>query len=1003
MRFIFSLALGLLILLCAPIAFGEVPVIYITDSNVQMDISGRIQVNRESPKALWPWEVNGSWQNYSVEPVRWAGSDNRVRWFRFRVENRSGDSTSLVLSVNNIFINKVDVFVQNQRGQLVNVWHTGIDRGLSSKFYPSSGWDFPIFTRNHEYNTIYVRLISNLDTQFNFGLVDVKKFNFQDTADKVINGITVGIMLIVFISSLVFFIFLRERRYLYYTVLALSVTACIWISGSYLTLISRFFSGNPDLVRNYVCAGLLALAGFSGSVFTFLPYFRKAFFRYYQNVFTVLGLAGVPLVWFLPEKAGFFYMLSCYAVTAAIGGFFIYRALRDQNYIHLCYVFVAELFLAGVSVPNMALLGYLGFEAETHRYFCMISSVLGIMVSISMGYWAYYERTRGEEASIRAAENSNRLNQFLNHSTSGIFIMSWTGRIQEVNPAFVALVGNPKSDGSDGRNFCSFSSLCCEPDVFDDFFARLVSKVNTVLDGMQNDSVPSVSDVRNLNIRGREGKPVPVKLTLTFLPTYDLRRCLNSRGQVSNSMYQFIGEFSDMSQDENYLSQLRFLENNDPVTGAYNRKYFMEVLNQELGQEGANKGVLCFIRIQNLNYINDVSGHTYGDEILRRIAECLKSDIRPEFDVFRLNGNEFAVLMRSCSARDALEYAKEWRRELISLRLNVAGNMHVITMNMGLVLIDTARGNISALLSCANAACRIAMDMGPNTCHLFISDSAINRLPVYTETVSLVTRIHQALDSGSIFAVRQKILNMRYRNRKCYELFARIIGDRRDVIEPSSFVTRCYGFNIMSRIDSWMLESLNRIYRDNPERFKDIDVVFVNISSETICDQDFVSRLRNLLNNNLALTRVICFEIDEDDVSHHLDSVLSFMNSFRNSCLGFALDNFGKSGCLGYMLKLLPISYIKFHPDFTRNISRDESNLIIIRSLIQMARGLHMHTMVSQIESEEDFRIFRELGVDFCQGCYISPPSPVSQDLPATEAQNDVPEECPEVGAVRKA
>ena len=59
-----------------------------------------------------------------------------------------------------------------------------------------------------------------------------------------------------------------------------------------------------------------------------------------------------------------------------------------------------------------------------------------------------------------------------------------------------------------------------------------------------------------------------------------------------------------------------------------------------------------------------------------------------------------------------------------------------------------------------------------------------------------------------------------------------------------------------------------------------------------------------------------------------------------------------------------------------------------------------MHTMVSQIENEDDFRIFEELEVDFCQGCYICPPSPVSQDYQVSEAQNDVPEEC---GAVRKA
>ena len=112
MRFIFSLALGLIMLLCSSAAFsggsGDIPVIRVNDSNIQLDISGSIQVNRTSPKAQWPWEVSGAWDSYSVEPVKWVGNDSsRVRWFRFRVENRSGDSASMVLSVSNIFIKKV--------------------------------------------------------------------------------------------------------------------------------------------------------------------------------------------------------------------------------------------------------------------------------------------------------------------------------------------------------------------------------------------------------------------------------------------------------------------------------------------------------------------------------------------------------------------------------------------------------------------------------------------------------------------------------------------------------------------------------------------------------------------------------------------------------------------------------------------------------------------------------------------------------------------------------
>jgi diguanylate cyclase (GGDEF)-like protein len=100
----------------------------------------------------------------------------------------------------------------------------------------------------------------------------------------------------------------------------------------------------------------------------------------------------------------------------------------------------------------------------------------------------------------------------------------------------------------------------------------------------------------------------------------------------------------------------------DNLTGLLGHRAFHEALGDALGGDETTQFTLATIDIDDFKLVNDSHGHPVGDEALCRVAEALRSNVRSEDRVFRVGGEEFAVLMPGLSATDALPVAERLRK-----------------------------------------------------------------------------------------------------------------------------------------------------------------------------------------------------------------------------------------------------------------------------------------------------------------------------------------------------
>ncbi len=123
----------------------------------------------------------------------------------------------------------------------------------------------------------------------------------------------------------------------------------------------------------------------------------------------------------------------------------------------------------------------------------------------------------------------------------------------------------------------------------------------------------------------------------------------------------------------------------DELTGAYNRRFFVEELEQAIGtarREGVPFALMQF-DLDDFKLVNDTYGHQFGDEVLQTISALCRQNAR-QSDVFaRMGGEEFAFLLRAMAQDDALRFAERIRLAIGALPLTAHGQQLRVTISAG--------------------------------------------------------------------------------------------------------------------------------------------------------------------------------------------------------------------------------------------------------------------------------------------------------------------------------
>ncbi len=172
----------------------------------------------------------------------------------------------------------------------------------------------------------------------------------------------------------------------------------------------------------------------------------------------------------------------------------------------------------------------------------------------------------------------------------------------------------------------------------------------------------------------------------------------------------------DITNRRRLEDELRKLATTDSLTGASNRRHFIECAEAELkrSKRYGSQMAVFMLDIDHFKVINDTHGHNSGDEVLKRLVDCCRQELRGS-DIFgRFGGEEFAAVLVETNQSDAQRTCERLRRQIAGLRVSPAADRISITASIGLTMHMAGDISIDSLLKRADAALYQAKKTGRN-------------------------------------------------------------------------------------------------------------------------------------------------------------------------------------------------------------------------------------------------------------------------------------------------
>lgn len=179
---------------------------------------------------------------------------------------------------------------------------------------------------------------------------------------------------------------------------------------------------------------------------------------------------------------------------------------------------------------------------------------------------------------------------------------------------------------------------------------------------------------------------------------------------VSDEKLHYSIVLSDITQEELYKIKLERLVSTDFLTGIYNRRYFMQKIEEETNQAKRYEYPLSVVMfdIDHFKQVNDIHGHAVGDEVLVEYTKLIKGLLRQGDTFCRVGGEEFVIILPHIPEEEAVKTAEKLRKEVNSSR-----KILPITMSFGVTQYIKGE-NIEFLFKRVDSALYRAKETGRN-------------------------------------------------------------------------------------------------------------------------------------------------------------------------------------------------------------------------------------------------------------------------------------------------
>lgn len=476
---------------------------------------------------------------------------------------------------------------------------------------------------------------------------------------------------------------------------------------------------------------------------------------------------------------------------------------------------------------------------------------------------------------------------------------------------------------------------------------------------------------------------------------YGTRLCWSVSGvPIFNHLQQVVG-FRGVAQDISPVrattDQLYYLSNHDTLTGTTNRNRFYDELARTIrvARRENRTGALLVTDVDRFAFVNQTHGHEVGDKYLIHLAQVLKDNIRTGDLLARMDGDQFAILLRDVRQEDLGPRLERLKTAVSSRPMLHEKATLALTLSGGAAMYPLAgsASNVDepdVLLAQALDALAKAKQRGPGKFELYNpNDEANAGVPDRLEWVEFVSECLGAQNERMVLHY-QPIVPLTAGGKlpdgfEFYEVLVRLIDRDGQLIPPTRFIHTAEEFGLVGQIDRLVTTRSIEMLQNWQKQGRKVHLS-INLSGKTFDDAAYLADVSRVLENAGLPEKSLVFEITETALLRDLATVKRFMATMKEVGAGFALDDCGVGYSSFNYIRHLDLDFIKIDGSFIRNLHNSPDDQAFVKALADIAKQKNIATVAEMVEHEAAMQALQKLGIDFGQGFYFAPPA---ADLPS--------------------
>jgi len=430
----------------------------------------------------------------------------------------------------------------------------------------------------------------------------------------------------------------------------------------------------------------------------------------------------------------------------------------------------------------------------------------------------------------------------------------------------------------------------------------------------------------------------------------------------------------DVTESRRLQAELSRAAMHDPLTDLPNRAMLSSRMHEALAAaaEGGRPTALLLLDLNEFKEINDTLGHQVGDDVLVQVGTRLADTVRNGDTVARLGGDEFAVLLPAVGTLDQARAVADKLLACLTQPMRVGDTQLVVGASIGLVLTGTHGDEESVLLQRADVAMYVAKRSGGG---LAVYDTETD--PHTKERLGLPAELRRALANDEMVLHYQPQVCLVSGELVGVEALVRWQHPTRGLLAPAAFIAVAEDSGLVCDLTLLVIDhaaAQARTWLDDGQPLP----VAVNISALDLAREALVDDVARILAFHDVPPWLLALELTESAAVTEPERAGRVVAQLRALGVRVSIDDFGAGYTSLAHLRRLEASELKVDRAIVSAMTDNETDALIVRSLVQIGHQLDMVVVAEGVETVAEIDMLVDAGCDVVQGYFLSRPLPVA-------------------------